>query len=56
MVLKKYVLKTSIFELPGVENWISRLSINPLGEPPPPPAQYPNGLIPKWGEKDINTA
>ena len=43
MVSKKQVSKTSIFELPGVKNCISRLCTNPLGDPPPHPcAQYPN--------------
>ena len=50
-VSKKQVSKTSIFELPGVKNCISRLCTNPLGDPPPPP-----DLIPKSGEKHVNTA
>ena len=36
-ISKKQVSKTSIFELPGVKNCISRLCTNPLGDPPPPP-------------------
>ena len=47
----KQVWKTSIFELLRVENCISRLCTNPLGDPPPPP-----DLIPKKGEKHVNTA
>ena len=35
--IKKKVSKTSIFELPGVKNCISRLCTNPLGPPPPRP-------------------
>ena len=50
--IKKKVSKTSIFELPGVKNCISRLCTNPLGSPPPPPPD----LIPKSGEKHVNPA
>ena len=49
---KKQGSKTLIFELPRVTNCISRLCTNPLGDPPPPPPD----LIPKQGEKHVNTA
>ena len=37
---KKTVLEISIFELPRLENCISRLCPGPLGTPPPP--THPN--------------
>ena len=40
--IKKSVLKISIFELPRLENCISRLCPGPLGSPPPPPPKHPN--------------
>ena len=43
-ISKEQVSKTSIFELPGVKNCISRLCTNPLEAPPPPPPVRP---IPK---------
>ena len=43
--IKKKVSKTSIFEVPGVKNCISRLCTNPLGDPPPPPDPGPNTQI-----------
>ena len=40
-------------EMSGVKNCISRLCTkNSLGDNPPPPPE----LIPKWGEKHVNTA
>ena len=33
-----------------MKNCISKLCTNPLGAPPPP-----TDLIPKWGEKHVNT-
>ena len=36
-VSKKSVSENSIFELPRLENCISRLCPRPLGSPPPPP-------------------
>ena len=50
--IKKISFETSIFELPRVQNCISRLCTNLLGAPPPPP---PTDLIPKKGEKHANT-
>ena len=44
MISEKQVSKGSIFELPKVENCISRLCTRPLGAPPPPPAA-PNTQI-----------
>ena len=38
-ISKKQVSETSIFELSGVKNCISRLCTRPLGAPPPPPPQ-----------------
>ena len=38
--IKKSVLEISIFELPRLVNYISRLCARPLGSPPPPP--HPN--------------
>ena len=35
--IKKTSFKNSIFELPKVKNYISRLCTNPLGDPPPRP-------------------
>ena len=35
----KLVLETSIFELPRVKKYITRLFTNTLGEPPPPPPE-----------------
>ena len=37
--IKKPVPEISIFELPRLENCISRLCPRPLGSPPPPPPQ-----------------
>ena len=51
MVSKKQVSKTSIIELPKVKSCTIRLCTNPWGDPPPPPE-----LIPKYGEKYVNTA
>ena len=44
--IKKSVSKISIFELPRLENCISRSCPRPLGSPPPP-------NTPKLGEKHI---
>ena len=38
---KNQFRKISIFELPRLENCISRLCLRPLGSPPPPP-KHPN--------------
>ena len=35
--IKKISLEISIFELPRLVNYISRLCPRPLGSPPPPP-------------------
>ena len=40
--IKKKSFENFDFELPRVKNCISRLCTNPLGDPPNPPAQYPN--------------
>ena len=45
MVSKKKVSKTSVFELPKVKNWISRLCTNPLDPPPPPGVRPTNTQI-----------
>ena len=37
--IKKSVLEISIFELPRLENCISKLCPGPLGTPPPPNTQ-----------------
>ena len=50
-VSKKTSFENFDFELPRVKKCISRLCTNPLGAPPPPPH-----LIPKLGEKQVNTA
>ena len=36
-ISKKSVLEITIFELPRLENCISRWCPSPLGSPPPPP-------------------
>ena len=43
--IKKYVSKTSIFELHRVKNCRSRLCTNPLGAPPPPPPPRVHNLL-----------
>ena len=40
-ISKKQVSKTSIFELSGLKNCISRLCTRPLGDPAPPPDLTP---------------
>ena len=44
-IKKKSVLEITIFELPRLENYISRLCPSPLGRPPP--------TTPKSGEKHM---
>ena len=39
-IKKKWVSKTSIFELPRVKKCTSRLCTNPMGDPPPPRTQH----------------
>ena len=41
-IKKKSVSEISIFELPRLENCMSRLCPRPLGSPPPPPHTHPN--------------
>ena len=40
--IKKSVLEISIFEVPRLENCMSRLCPSPL--PPPPPPKHPNSV------------